>query len=316
MGSVMQELLDQLQEHQCRGRIVSVRHVCDLSQEVERHRSRGLLGEEFYQERLAWFDFRPPDSLPGAASLIVLAVPRPQTRVIFNWNGHARALIIPPTYVAYDRVRRQMQDLLTGFLAPKGYRVDRTALPLKLLAAHSGLVEYGRNNVTYIPGGTSFHELVAFYSDLPCQEDTWQEAQMMASCQNCHACIKHCPTDAIPSDRFLLRAERCIVFHNEKAGGIPFPAWMDLSWHNCLVGCMHCQRVCPQNRDVLDWVEESAEFSQEETTLLLAGTPLDQLDAETVKKLERLDLVESLDTLPRNLGVFFGARRDDTVMAT
>jgi hypothetical protein len=71
---------------------------------------------------------------------------------------------------------------------------------------------------------------------------------------------------------------------------------------------MHCQRVCPQNRDVLDWVEGSDEFSQEETTLLLAGTPLDQLDAETVKKLERLDLVESLDTLPRNLGVFFGAR--------
>ena len=127
---------------------------------------------------------------------------------------------------------------------------------------------------------------------------------MMETCQNCSACLRHCPVSAIPSERFLLRAERCITFHNEKPGDVPFPAWIDPSWHNCLVGCLHCQRVCPENREFLHWVEERVEFSQEETALLLQGVALDQLPPATAKKLEQSDMVELLDVLPRNLGVF------------
>jgi epoxyqueuosine reductase len=151
----------------------------------------------------------------------------------------------------------------------------------------------------------SFLQLVAVYSDLPCQRDSWQEAQMMKSCRKCYACRQNCPTGAIPDDRFLLRAERCIVFHNEKKGDIPFPVWIDPSWHNCLFGCLHCQRVCPQNREFLRWIEEKEEFSQEETALLLEGVPRERLPAATVRKLEHLDLLEDTDRLPRNLGVFF-----------
>jgi epoxyqueuosine reductase len=178
-------------------------------------------------------------------------------------------------------------------------------LPLKLLAVRSGLGLYGRNNICYVPGFGSFLQLVAVYSDLPCDRDGWREAQMLERCQDCSACRLNCPTGAISSDRFLLRAERCIVFHNERKGSIPFPAWMDSSWHNCLVGCLHCQRVCPENKDFLHWIEGREEFSEEETSLLLQGAALDELPSETVGKLEKLDLIEYLDTLPRNLGVFF-----------
>jgi len=214
-----------------------------------------------------------------------------------------------PAYVANEKTRKGIEQLVAGFLATEGYRVARTALPLKLLAVRSGLGSYGRNNICYVPGMGSFLQLVAFYPDLPCQKDDWQEAQMMKSCQNCYACRQNCPTGAIPNDRFLLRAERCIVFHNEKEGDIPFPVWIDLSSHNCLVGCMHCQRVCPQNRKFLQWIEEKEEFSQEETVLLLEGVSRDRLPAETVRKLEYLDLIEDIDTLPRNLGVFFGKQK-------
>ena len=95
-----------------------------------------------------------------------------------------------------------------------------------------------------------------------------------------------------------------IVFHNEKAGNVPFPAWIDPSWHNCLVGCLVCQRVCPQNKGFLDWVEGKELFSQEETALILEGACLDRLSAETLRKLERFALAESLNALPRNLSVF------------
>jgi epoxyqueuosine reductase len=100
-----------------------------------------------------------------------------------------------------------------------------------------------------------------------------------------------------------------MVFHNERKGDIPFPVWIDPSWHNCLVGCMRCQRVCPQNKQFLHWVEEREEFSQEETALLLEGTPSERLPAEAKRKLEHLDLLEDADILPRNLAVFFRKRK-------
>jgi epoxyqueuosine reductase len=303
MESTTKDLICHLQERGYQGRIVPIQHLCDLQEEIEQHHKQGHFAEEFYQERLAWFDFTPPDSLPRAASLIIVAVPRPQSRVVFSWNGESRSLILPPTYVGYDEIRQHIEDLLASVLAPAGFHVARTALPLKLLAVRSGLAEYGRNNISYVTGMASFHQLVAVYSDLPCQEDTWREAQMMASCQNCRACLNHCPTGAIPSDRFLLHAERCIVFHNERPGNLPFPTWMDPSWHNCPVGCMHCQVVCPENKKVLGWVEQGAEFSSEETRLLMEGISLDRLPAETVRKLKESDLADMVDSLPRNLRV-------------
>lgn len=68
-----------------------------------------------------------------------------------------------------------------------------------------------------------------------------------------------------------------------------------------LVGCMDCQKVCPENKSFFDWFEAREEFSEEETDLLLEKVPVDELRPETIRKLERLDLVEYLEILPRNL---------------
>jgi len=298
------ELFHHLAKLGYKGRIVSIRHLPELKDHVEGCRRQGLFDKDFYHERLGFFDFRVPNSLPEAKSMIVVAVPRPQSQAIFTLVGESLALIIPPTYVAYKGTNKRIEDLLAKFLSTRGYHVAGTALPLKLLAVRSGLGEYGRNNICYVPGMGSFLQLVGVYSDLACEEDDWREAQMMERCQDCYACRRSCPTGAISSDRFLLHAERCIVFHNEKKGDIPFPAWMDPSWHNCLCGCLHCQRVCPEDRNFLHWIEEKEEFSQEETALLLEGASLSQLPAATVRKLEHLDLIEDLGNLPRNLGIF------------
>jgi epoxyqueuosine reductase len=128
---------------------------------------------------------------------------------------------------------------------------------------------------------------------------------MLQACEKCDLCRRACPTGAIPSDRFLLRAERCISYHNEKKGDIPFPSWMDVRWHNCIEGCMRCQRACPVDKHFLDWVEDEEEFSEEETALLLEGASRERLHEETVRKLANLDILNDLGILPRNLGVFF-----------
>jgi epoxyqueuosine reductase len=265
-----------------------------------------------FRRWLADFVFSPPGSLPEARSLIVVAVPDPQVCFTFTWNEKRIPLIVPPTYLHWRRVHQQAEDDLAEILEPQGYRVARAALPKKLLAARSGLAAYGKNNIAYVPGMGSFHRLVAFYSDFPCQQDDWQEPKMMERCEKCVACLRHCPTGAIAAERFLLRVERCITFHNEKPSDVPFPGWLDASWHNCLVGCLHCQSICPENRDFLAWVEEGAEFSSEETSLLVEGIPLDQLPAATVEKLGQSDLVDLLDVLPRNLRVLL-ARETGTM---
>ena len=145
----------------------------------------------------------------------------------------------------------------------------------------------------------SFVRLAAFYTDLHCAEETWREPRMLNRCQTCRACLNVCPTGAIASDRFLIRAERCITFHNERLG--EFPSWIEPSWHNCIVGCLHCQRICPENRHLVEWVEGDHKFSEEETALILSSTPADRLPSETAKKLERLDIIEYADVLGRNL---------------
>jgi len=285
---LLQELHSKLAEKGYQSRTVPVSHLRDLREQIGENRTQGLLNEEFYQERLTHFSFKPPDVLPDAESLIVVAVPQPQVRVFFTWQGKPKPAIVPPTY-AYE-TDKTTEGILSDVLRPEDYQIARAALPVKLLAVRSGLGDYGRNNICYVPSMGSFHRLAAFYSDIVCSDENWREPQPMKSCENCQACSRGCPTGAIASDRFLIRTERCITFHSERTS--EFPIWMDPSWHNCLIGCMHCQRVCPENPRFLDWVEGDYTFLEEETNCILRSTPSNRLPYETAKKLAKLGLLE------------------------
>jgi epoxyqueuosine reductase len=299
----MKTLLHQLEKRGYHGRVVSIRHLHDMREAIEGGYRQGFLDREFYQERLTGFVFEPPEDMPEARSLIVVTRRDPQVRFIFNWRGERIPLVVPPTYLHWQEKDEQVERILAELLEPQGYRVVQAVVPKKLLAVHSGLAAYGKNNITYVAGLGSFHRLVVFCSDLPCEQDEWGELRMMERCEHCQACVRSCPTGAIVQERFMLRAERCITFWNEKPGQVDFPEWMEPSWHNCLVGCMHCQRICPENMGRLSRYEEDVEFSAEETAVLLGGIPLAELPGMLVEKLERWDLLDLLDILPRNLKV-------------
>jgi epoxyqueuosine reductase len=305
MDSQIEKLIAQLERRGLKGKVVSIRRLPEVRDEILGRRSNGQFDETFYRERLTFFDFSPPKDLPGALSLILVAVPRAQTRVTFTRHGERRALILPPTYLGYPRVFAQTGELLEEILAAEGFRVARSNLPQKLLCVRSGLAEYGRNNITYISGLGSFYQPTAFFSDLSCASDNWREPVMLERCNNCKACLIKCPTGAITQERFLFHAERCLVFHNERSASIPFPAWIDPTAHNCLMGCMLCQQFCPEDKPFLDWFEGDEEFSPEETDLIMGGVRAEQLPAGTREKLERLALLDDLEILPRNLAVFF-----------
>jgi epoxyqueuosine reductase len=182
-------------------------------------------------------------------------------------------------------------------------------LPLKTLAVSSGLALYGRNNITYVPGMGSFLQLVGAFSDMPCDSDSWTGPRALTRCESCDACLRRCPTGAIRDSDFLIRQERCLTYHNEAEGD--FPAWIDPAWHHCLVGCMHCQMICPENKDVIRWFEDRAEFSEMETALLIRGTPFDRLPTETTAKLESLEINEPYHLLCRNLAALIESNAID-----
>jgi len=279
------------------GRIVSIHHLLQLKEEIENKRLDLLLEEDFYQECLSFFDFSTPASLAGAKSIIIVSIPQRKISVSFQWKKRQYMLIIPPTYLHEpdDNVKKILDEILM----PAGYRIARASLPLKILAVRSGLAEYGKNNITYVKGRGSFHRLVGFYSDLPCVDDNWQKPKIMSTCQNCSACLKNCPSGAIPGDRFLIKAELCLTFHNEREG--LFPEWIKPEWHHCLVGCLRCQSICPANKHILNWEETREHFSEKETSMILDGLGKNELPALTLNKLEKLSLTEYLKQLPRNL---------------
>jgi len=293
--------------HDIQLRTVPVRRLADLRRAVERAREQGLVDEGVYKEGLSWFVFEPPADAPEVRSLTVVASRDPMVRFHFGWRGRRVPVVVPPTYLrGTERTDRLAEALSSGPSGEPRRRVVRAAVPTKLLAVCSGLAAYGRNNIAYVDDMGSFHRLAAFYSDAPCEEDAWREPTAMRECEGCLLCTRACLTGAIAPERFRLRAERCITFWNEKSGDVAFPEWLDASWHDCLVGCMRCQRVCPRNREVLDLCEEGANFSEEETESLLRGVPEAELPAGLVEKLGRWDLLPLLGHLPRNLGALLG----------
>ncbi len=290
-------LSDELAQRGYQSKILSSGHIHDLQDEIVSQYRQGLFDNEFYTEELAGFDFGIADSFAGSKSIIIVAAPQPHVRITFELQGESHPCIIPATY-SYE-TDRQIQDLLEHHLKPAGLRVKKARLPWKLLAVSSGLAKYGKNNITYVNGLGSYHRLVAFISDLPGAEDTWQAPQVLERCENCKACLKACPTGAISADRFLLMAERCLTFHNERRG--KFPRWIKPAWHNCLVGCLYCQKACPVNKEVPMSIEEGPVFSEKETAFILRDPSQDEISQNTIEKLASLDMVEYLPVLGRNL---------------
>ena len=58
----------------------------------------------------------------------------------------------------------------------------------------------------------------------------------------------------------------------------------------------------------MQWIGEEEEFSEDETSLLLQDVPQNELPTTILKKLNHLSLVDYLNSLPRNLGVFFNKK--------
>ena len=265
--------------------------------------ARGELDEAFYAERVAYLAAEFDSEIPNPRSLFAVAVPDRPVRVRFTFEEKTLEAIVPPTYIHGERSDRAVEERIRKVLAPAGSSVARARGPRKAMLALSTLGHYGRNNLVYVAGLGSYHRPVVLISDLPCEDvPRREEPKALPRCSTCKACLAACPTQAIGEDRFLVHAERCLTFWNEKPPDVPFPAWIRPEWHNALVGCLRCQEVCPENRTFIESIVEGPRFDEEATRAFLAGAARTDLPVEVQEALDEWDLADFLDVLPRNLG--------------
>jgi epoxyqueuosine reductase len=261
--------------------------------DVAGRHAAGEIDREFFDSNLAGFSLFEAGRCCGDRVLVVV-MPRPAHSVSFDIDGRPHHVVIPPTYVRYRPLFDELARDIKVHALPPGSRVERVNAPLKSLAARLGLVRYGRNNLTYDPQfGTSI-QLFGYVTDAPLPvSDGWRpsEPELLPECESCTACRDACPTGAIGSDRVLLLGERCLTWWNER--DVPWPAWLPLSAHHCLVGCLACQDACPANVP-LAVADTGVTFSPEETRAILEddADPAGRIRASIRVKLDRIGLSE------------------------
>ena len=277
----------------------------DASEEIARRWVGGELDEAFYRAELASLD---GGETPTSGSVLVVAKPRPASRVTFELPGGPLDALLPPTYVRYRATFEEVRQDLAAHGLP-GARVEHLAGPLKTIASRLGLVRYGRNNITYLAGAGSYIQLCGFVTDvlLPSGAVGVGGPRLLAECEGCRRCQKACPTGAIDSDRLLLHAERCLTLLNERTD--PWPDWVPARAHRCLIGCLLCQRACPANPE-LEVEDAGVHFTEGETRgLLRAAQRGGERDETGLRmKLAWLGRNDPESLLGRNLRALMDAR--------
>jgi epoxyqueuosine reductase len=282
-----------------------IRHV---QATIRDRRDRGELDRRFAGTWLGWLDGPAPAREEPPVSVLAIAVPSPACRVRFTLDSGMLAATIPPTYSEDDGADESlMADLAASFpvlqSALRPVRVARKALAVRL-----GLSEYGVNNITYTPGLGSYVRLAVLEStvELPSSRTVSGTGQL-AACEGCDHCRNACPTGAVSSDRFLLRAERCITSVNERPG--EWPSWIPASAHNCIVGCMVCQEICSCNDGIMKVRDTGVVFTREETRALIDGAWEKTVASDSIRaKLEQVGILGYAEVMSRNLAALAGSR--------
>jgi epoxyqueuosine reductase len=199
---------------------------------------------------------------------------------------------------------------LKDIIKAPGRRVEDVSskIPLKLLAARSGLGRYARNGLVFVDGMGSYNVLHAFLTDHPFPEDHWTSLQILEECNRCHACERTCPTRCISRWSYNVNIDKCLTLYNENQG--EFPNFILGSMHHALMGCMQCKSPCPANEGIAELYGSMEDVSEDETRKILRGSADEALLRSLQKKLRQFRAVASKDLFPvmkRNLSVLIRA---------
>lgn len=298
-------LLSEIVSHGDRGAVVPFSRIDDLKKDMTDLKNREY--HTSWLDRMAdWMTggtdgFVPSDLRFKPLSLISVIIPNPKAMLYFQYQGKVIPCAVPPHYTHWDVKNKQVLQYIQNYLTPFGFSASivRT-IPQKLLAVHSGLCRYGRNNICYHDEFGSYMQIMSYISDLPCDDTAWFPIRRMKNCEKCSACVTACPTGAIDLSRRLIDSDRCITFFDDEPG--EFPAWIEKDMHNSVVGCTRCQDCCPGNAQNKNNIAEGVTFTEEETTELINHKTDEPYTDSLAAKIESTGiLLEYVSVLPRNV---------------
>lgn len=246
------------------------------------------------------YDFKIEDATNSNKSVIIIAIPSPKININIKWENIEKEIIVPPAYNNMNTAIDDAESLLSNIMNKENYFIRRDKIPEKLIAVHSGLGQYGRNNICYIKGMGSFFGLITFISNIEPRDFTWNDIKIMDSCSNCSICLNRCPTGAIKKDSILIDAYKCLTYFNEKPETLP--SWINDTAHNSLVGCFLCQDKCPQNKKFISFCEYYS-LNENELMEILNTNEFKKLNTALQLKLKNIGMDTYFNVFSRNLKV-------------
>jgi len=277
-------------------------------QELNLRKQRGEIDSGFFREYLSFMAEPDKIGMTHPLSIIIVAVPRPAHIIRFEYGERIIKMVLPPTYVGYRALFETIRSDLETHVFPGRNPLTILSSPLKSLSGLLGLVNYGRNNLTYIPEFGSYFQLAGYLIDAQLDKTEFRISgesldgrvkPLLSQCAKCRACVNACPMGAIAADRFLLHAEKCYTRFSESAS--PIPAGIYPPSPDCIIGCMECQRICPANKNRLAYEDTGVLFSSKETRAILEPHRMNQrLSQEIDAQLDPLGLSENNDIFFRN----------------
>jgi epoxyqueuosine reductase len=291
-----------------RYRTLPVSRFPELQAEYDRARNAGNLSRsKAFRDQIGPLGFKVPADFPGAKSVIIMAAFTKPMYANFLLDGRPLRVLVPPQYYTDDWNAATLKNIAQKDIVkkPDSRVVDITErIPLKLLAARSGLGLYGRNNLIFVDGMGSYNLLYAYITDYQFPEDNWTTLDVLGACRRCDHCDRICPTVCIQRYNFVIDIDKCITLYNENPGD--FPAWIRKSYHHALMGCVRCQDPCPENRGIGQITGNLEDISEDETRKILNGTADDALLKSLQRKLRQFPATASKELFPiltRNFSV-------------
>jgi len=281
----------------------------------ERWLDAGYAGEMAYMERTRHQRLDPSQLLPGARSVIAVAMlyapaeraAATQGKIARYAGGRDYHDVIRPRL---NTLARFIEDAAGGETRSRA-AVDTSAVLERDLAAAAGLGWIGKNTNLIDPDLGSYFFIGIVLTTAELEADAAQADR----CGTCRACLDACPTQAFVGP-FTLDARRCISYLTiEHRGSIA--AELRPGIGDWLFGCDVCQEVCPWNRKAPSAREPALSPDEPLTAATLLGLDEDAFRARfrgsALSRAKRSGLRRNAAIVLGNLGD--GSTRADLLSA-
>lgn len=189
---------------------------------------------------------KPDRFLPGAKSLIVVALPNHSADPDLPIDGVARGRVARYARsrdyhrVFESKLRRIAKRLRDEFGVETRPTVDYGPLLERPYAELAGLAWRGKSTMALVPGFGPWVMLGVVATTLELERDE----PLKKVCGTCTRCVVACPTAAIAPDGYVLDSRRCISYQTIENRGV-IPRELRASFGDWVFGCDACLDACP-----------------------------------------------------------------------